>query len=62
MFQFFRVRAASVWIAVLYAVMGALRFLSPGDSPCAVFPLDEGEIISDVYASCNLHGLWKAGF
>ena len=25
MFQFFRVRAASVWIAVLYAVMGALR-------------------------------------
>ena len=21
-----------------------------------------GEIISDVYASCNLHGLWKAGF
>lgn len=39
-----------------------VRFLSPGDSPYAVFPLDEGEIISDVYASCNLHGLWKAGF
>lgn len=32
MFQFFRVRAASVWIAVLYAVMGALLFLFPAAS------------------------------
>ena len=29
MFQFFWVRAASVWIAVLYAVMGALLLLFP---------------------------------
>ena len=32
MFQFFRVRAASVWIAVLYAVMGALLFIFPAAS------------------------------
>lgn len=39
-----------------------LRCLAPEDKPGAVFPLDEGEIITDVYALCNLHGLWKARF
>ena len=32
MFQFFWVRAASVWIAVLYAAMGALLFFFPAAS------------------------------
>ena len=32
MFQFFWVRAASVWIAALYAAMGALLFLFPAAS------------------------------
>ena len=34
--------------------------LHPGEEPCAVFALAEGEKPVAVYEYCNLHGLWKA--
>ena len=33
--------------------------LNPGDEPKAAFCLTEGEAVEEVYAYCNLHGLWK---
>ena len=33
--------------------------LNPGDEPKAGFCLTEGEAVEEVYAYCNLHGLWK---
>ena len=37
-----------------------LANLKPGDKPEAIFTLAEGDKVVDVYAHCNLHGLWKA--
>ena len=37
-----------------------LANLKPGDKPEAVFTHAEGDKVVDVYAYCNLHGLWKA--
>ena len=34
--------------------------LRPGESPRACFALCEGEELQEVYAYCNIHGLWKA--
>lgn len=50
------------WILIETDAGVQLHRLAPGDKPSAVFLLDEGELIADVYAWCNLHGLWKAGF
>lgn len=33
--------------------------LHPGDAPKASFVLGQGEKPEEVYAYCNLHGLWK---
>ena len=52
MFQFFWVRAASVWIAVLYAVMGALLLLFPvASSTLFVWALAAG---AGVYGASHL--------
>jgi len=45
------------WIAVATDDGMERIYLSPGDEPKAVFCEKPG---SDVYAYCNLHGLWKA--
>ena len=34
--------------------------LSPQDKPFVKFALIEDETVSNVFAYCNLHGLWKA--
>lgn len=34
--------------------------LEAGDRPEAHFIMDEGDKLENVYAYCNLHGLWKA--
>ncbi|RHI69329.1 hypothetical protein DW160_01490 [Lachnospira eligens] len=31
----------------------------PGQEPAIDFALCEGELVEEVYAYCNLHGLWK---
>lgn len=48
------------WIA-LENKSGSVQFkwLSPEDAPSATFGLAEGEEAENVYAYCNLHGLWK---
>lgn len=33
--------------------------LNPGQDPAADFCLCDGEQVEEVYAYCNLHGLWK---
>lgn len=37
-----------------------LARLAAGDKPEAHFTLAEGDQLENVYAYCNLHGLWKA--
>lgn len=34
--------------------------LKPGDKPSVSFALCDGDEVEEVYAYCNLHGLWKA--
>ena len=41
--------------------MGVKRVdLTPDAYPIAIFALLDGEEVLEVYAYCNLHGLWKA--
>ena len=37
----------------------ARKQLNPGQEPVADFCLCDGEQVEEVYAYCNLHGLWK---
>jgi superoxide reductase len=46
------------WIEVIAGGTTYRQFLSPGDPPEAVFPVENGALV--VRAFCNLHGLWKA--
>ena len=48
------------WIYLLTDKGGSFRFLKPGEEPKADFLLAEGEKALEVYAYCNLHGLWKS--
>lgn len=48
------------WIVVQTNQGFAVKHLSPSDAPKAVFALAVGEQLQEVYAYCNLHGLWKA--
>ena len=47
------------WAAVKTDKGLYFRFLKAGDPPAAVFTLVD-ESVEEVYAYCNLHGLWKA--
>ena len=47
------------WIALVSGSKVEFKFLEPGEEPKAEFDeVDSGE----VYAYCNLHGLWKKKF
>jgi superoxide reductase len=46
------------WIEVIADGKAFRAFLSPGDAPEAVFPVEGDDLV--VRAFCNLHGLWKA--
>lgn len=46
------------WIYLHTETGGQRRILAPGGAPEAVFCV-EGETPLEVYAYCNLHGLWK---
>ena len=47
-----------IWIET--AKGAQLAKLSAGDKPEAHFILDESDSLENVFAYCNLHGLWKA--
>ena len=34
------------------------KHLKPGEAPQAIFELSTNEYVMDVYAYCNVHGLW----
>lgn len=47
------------WIAVETTRGMQKKYLKPCEEPKAVFLVDIDEDIIDVYAYCNLHGLWR---
>ena len=47
------------WIYLHQQNGGQRRILAPDAAPEAVFCVEEGEAL-EVYAYCNLHGLWAA--
>lgn len=48
------------WIAVATEQGNQRKELAPGQKPQAEFMICEGDQVKEVYAYCNLHGLWKA--
>ena len=48
------------WISIRTDSGNQRKELKPGESPKACFALCEGEELQEVYAYCNIHGLWKA--
>ncbi len=48
------------WIAVRTTDGVHFKMLKPSEKPQAAFRLAAGETVQEVYAYCNLHGLWKA--
>ena len=48
------------WIAVHTRQGNQRKTLQPGEAPRACFALCEGDEVLAVFASCNLHSLWKA--
>ena len=47
------------WVCVKTSRTTQIQHLEPSDKPQAIFALAEGEKVEQVYAYCNLHGLWK---
>ncbi len=47
------------WIYVNTSKGAMRQSLTPSDEPCATFSLMPDTKILEVYAYCNLHGLWK---
>lgn len=47
------------WIVLETTKGSQTRTLKPGDSPAALFALEDGEQVKAVYAYCNIHSLWK---
>ena len=48
------------WIAIETSTGIQRKSLKSGQEPKAEFVLADGESVINVYAYCNLHGLWKA--
>ena len=48
------------WIAIKTKQGNQRKGLNPGEEPKASFAIMEGDEVEEVYAYCNLHGLWKA--
>ena len=46
------------WVYVETNLGGQRKEMKPGDAPVVRFALSEGEQALNVYAYCNLHGLW----
>ena len=48
------------WVAVVTDRDALIHWFHPEEAPEAVFALAEGQQVKEVYAYCNLHGLWNA--
>lgn len=47
------------WVCLKTKQTTQTKHLNPTDKPQAVFALAEGDEVEQVFAYCNLHGLWK---
>ncbi len=48
------------WIALKTKEGVQIKHLKPEEKPAACFALSNEDNVEEVYAYCNLHGLWKA--
>lgn len=48
-----------MWVYVQTASGGFFRYFKPGDTPEAAFDIGSDKLVN-VFAYCNLHGLWIA--
>ncbi len=48
------------WVHLLTNEGSQMKYLPIDKDPKVKFTLAEGETVKEVYAYCNLHGLWKA--
>ena len=48
------------WIALKTKAGNQRKSLKPGDEPKVTFLVEDDDVVEDVYAYCNLHGLFKA--
>ncbi len=48
------------WVSLVTDTQVYTEYLTPSDAPAAKFVLPAGAGSYEVYAYCNLHGLWKA--
>ena len=51
-----------LWVELVTDKGVQRKYLNPADAPMAEFALTKGEKPIEVYAYCNLHGLWKHSF
>ena len=47
------------WVILSSSSGNQRKLLTPGSEPKVCFALCDGENVEEVYAYCNLHGLWK---
>ena len=47
------------WITVKTNNGTYSKVLGPNEKPVACFTVNDGEQVKEVYAYCNIHGLWK---
>ena len=48
------------WVAIQTKEGNQRKLLKPNDLPKVSFKINKGDEVVNVYAYCNLHGLWKA--
>ena len=48
------------WVALKTTSGNQRKLLKAGSEPTVYFAICEGDKVEEVYAYCNLHGLWKA--
>ena len=48
------------WVALKTTSGNQRKLLKAGSGPEVCFAICEGDKVEEVYAYCNLHGLWKA--
>ncbi len=48
------------WVAIQTKTGNQRKSLTPGSAPSVSFAIGSDDEVVNVYAYCNLHGLWKA--
>ncbi len=48
------------WVALETEQGTQIKHLKADGEPIVTFALDKGDTVKEVYAYCNLHGLWSA--